>query len=75
MRTPFDDQHPVTYAEAEAEAIRQSILTEGASLDCPLCGQRLVAGGRAGRVSHVEMWELHCEPCRRFIVVEDSLHL
>ena len=75
MHTPFDEEHPVEYASAEAEKIRSTILTEGAELDCPLCGARLIGGGPGGRASHVDMWELQCKPCHRFIVVEDSLHL
>jgi hypothetical protein len=74
MHTPFDEPTPVEYGPTEAERIRETIMTEGAALDCPLCGKRLIGGGPGGRASHVDMWELQCKPCNRFIIVEDSLH-
>lgn len=47
----------------ETAVIRRQIVTRGARLLCPRCGEMLILGTEG------PSWELRCEPCQRKLSV------
>jgi|GEM_PF-3030207 len=74
MYNPFDHNRPTPFSGEETERIRAAIREDAPALQCPRCGGSLTSDTpRSGRCSHIEVWELHCEACCSYLLVEDTL--
>lgn len=64
------ERYYTAFSPDESARIRESIVTPGASLDCPRCGNQLQIGEPlAAGGSIAAPWELRCESCMRSMIV------
>jgi hypothetical protein len=59
------------FTPEEAERIRQMIVTAGAEIVCPRCGQPLGMDMLGGGGTIAIAWEAHCDICQRHMIVRD----
>ena len=56
---------PIPFSREEAASIREAIATPGTEVSCPRCDELLTVSPTSGGA----IGALHCERCRRILVV------
>jgi hypothetical protein len=62
---------PVAYSRAEAVEIRDMLKDPDTVLQCPRCGGGLTSSPVSRRGSLTRVWEIHCVPCHRILILRD----
>ncbi len=62
---------PAAYSRPEAVQIREMLQDPDTVLQCPRCGGDLTSSPVARRGSLTRVWEIHCVPCHRILILRD----
>ncbi len=70
---PEPDRHDTgaPFSKEEVALIRKAVVTPGARVECPRCGALLTPEAVAGEGTGAAGWWLHCDTCRRNLVVRN----
>jgi hypothetical protein len=62
---------PAAYSRMEANQIRKMLEDPAHDLECPRCGGELTSSPVSRRGSLTRVWEIHCVPCHRILIMRD----
>jgi hypothetical protein len=64
----YEPRPPFPFSPEEAASIREAMATPGVWVRCPRCQELLIVS----RSSEGEVHALHCERCRRILVMREQ---